>query len=319
MFWNKEESGKNDFYQNNELRLAFDRIKKDIFSLGSEISSIKSEFFSISQQINTINDAINFLKVEFLIIKNQPKQQITQNSGFENQFLALENQISELKEQLKNLQLGQKYLKLQENIVIPTHFQAQNPDLKTDSAYPSDNPTVPKEIGGLKYPILDTSKGNRGVPTDRQTNQQTDNSSTCYTVKEVLSLLKSPSITPENVLKSPLSVKDRISQASEILESLDSIKKEIRLKFKGITNQEMLVFSTIYQLESEFPEGVEYRQIASKLDLSESSIRDYIQKLISKGIPVDKTKVNNKKICLKISSELKKIAPLQTLIRLREL
>jgi hypothetical protein len=30
------------------------------------------------------------------------------------------------------------------------------------------------EVRGLKYPNFDTWTGNRGVPTDRQTNQQTD-------------------------------------------------------------------------------------------------------------------------------------------------
>jgi DNA-binding Lrp family transcriptional regulator len=81
----------------------------------------------------------------------------------------------------------------------------------------------------------------------------------------------------------------------------------------------MLVFSTIYQLEEAFPEGVEYKQIASKLGLSESSIRDYTQKLMGKGIPVDKIKLNNKKILLKISSKLRNIAQLETIIKLREL
>ena len=81
----------------------------------------------------------------------------------------------------------------------------------------------------------------------------------------------------------------------------------------------MIVFSTIYQLESESPEGVEYRQIANRLHLSESSIRDYVQKLINKGIPVDKIKLNNKKILLKISSKLKTIASLDALMKLREL
>ena len=80
----------------------------------------------------------------------------------------------------------------------------------------------------------------------------------------------------------------------------------------------MLVFSTIYQLEDQAIEA-DYRFIAQRLGLSESSIRDYVKKLISKGIPVVKNKVNNKKITLGISPNLKKIAPLQTITRLREL
>ena len=220
----------------------------------------------------------------------------------------------------QNLQNTTNPVILAQKPEIPTHIPTQEPKSPSVSDIPSDNPTHPQEIGGLKYQNLTISTGNRGVPTDRQTNQQTDNSNTCYTVREVLNMIKSPSINLEKQPKQAASsVKDQIMRASDILESLDSLKKEIRLKFKGITNQEMLVFTTIFQLEEAYPEGVEYKQIALKLGLSESSIRDYIQKLINKGIPVDKNKVNNKKICLKISNNLKKIASLETLIKLREL
>jgi predicted transcriptional regulator len=107
--------------------------------------------------------------------------------------------------------------------------------------------------------------------------------------------------------------------ATEILNSLDNLRKEVRLKFKAITPQEMCVFSTLYELEQNYFEGVEYEQIASKLKLSPSSIRDYIQRLISKGVPILKDKINNKKILLRISPELKKIVTLDTIIKLREL
>ncbi len=73
------------------------------------------------------------------------------------------------------------------------------------------------------------STGNRGVPTDRQTNQQT-NQQTRFTLKK-----------EENAL----------FEATEMLNSLDNIKKEIRLKFKRLTDQEVLVFSAIYQFEEE--------------------------------------------------------------------
>ena len=80
----------------------------------------------------------------------------------------------------------------------------------------------------------------------------------------------------------------------------------------------MLVFSTIYQLEEE--KGyTDYKSISNKLNLTESSIRDYIGKLIKKGIPIDKNKVNNKNIQVSISDNLKKIASLQTILHLRDL
>jgi DNA-binding MarR family transcriptional regulator len=187
----------------------------------------------------------------------------------------------------------------------PTHIPTDNYQKPSIPVIPSHNPTVPVEIEGLKSSNLGISSGNRGVPTDRQTNQQTDISD------------DDSSYQPSFNTRKPLT--QQIKEASDILDSLDTLKKQIRLKFKGITQQEMLVFSTIYQLEEQFPEGVEYRQIATKLQLSESSIRDYLQKLLNKGIPVDKIKLNNKKILLKISSKLKNIATLDTLVKLREL
>jgi|SRR3989344_1169076 len=239
-----------------------------------------------------------------------------------NEFSTLKNDIFELKSQLNAINESLNSLKI--DILnansrqvsqffptdIPTHYQEK----PTISNIPSDTPTVAVEAEGLKYPNFDTSTRNRGVPTDRQTNQQTDNYPQFI---EEESSIQTYSDTQFKPLSKPLN--QQIKDASEILNSLDNIKKEIRLKFKTMTNQEMLVFSTIYQLEEAFPEGIEYRQIATKLRLSESSIRDYIQKLINKGIPVDKLKLNNKKILLKISSDLKNIASLETLIKLREL
>jgi len=149
----------------------------------------------------------------------------------------------------------------------------------------------------LKTPNLSTSIGNEGVPTDRQTNQQTDN-------------------------KPPFSMKSKgiihFSKVSELLSSLDTIKKDLRTKFKRLTGQEMLVFSTIYQLEEQ-DFVVDYPLISKKLSLSESSIRDYVQRIIRKGIPLEKTKENNKKIILTVSPGLKQIASLSTITQLREL
>lgn len=99
---------------------------------------------------------------------------------------------------------------------------------------------------------------------------------------------------------------------------MDNLKKEVRLKFKRLTDQEFSVFSTIYQL-SEENGYTDYKNLSIKLGLTESSIRDYIGRLIKKGIPVEKTKINNKSIRLSISPNLKKIATLPTIFKLREL
>jgi predicted transcriptional regulator len=81
----------------------------------------------------------------------------------------------------------------------------------------------------------------------------------------------------------------------------------------------MAVFSTIYQLEEQDSSKTTYKQIANNLHLSESSIRDYVQRMINKGIPIKKQKINNRKVILSIPNTLKKIATLSTIIQLRDL
>jgi Mn-dependent DtxR family transcriptional regulator len=81
----------------------------------------------------------------------------------------------------------------------------------------------------------------------------------------------------------------------------------------------MLVFSTIYQLEEQGNREITYKLLSKSLKLSESSIRDYVQRMINKGVSIQKEKVNNKKLLLTISPNLKKIASLPTIIQLREL
>ena len=157
----------------------------------------------------------------------------------------------------------------------------------THSSNSTDTSTDKYQFQGLKSQNTLNSIGNKGVSTDRQTNQQTDRHS-------------------------------YLPNTSLILDQLDALKKETIIQFKHLTNQEMLVFSLIYQLEDQ---GflVDYPLLSSKLNLSESSIRDYIQRIIAKGISLEKEKINNKKVLLHISQNLKKLASLDTLIKLREI
>ena len=179
------------------------------------------------------------------------------------------------------------------NRQIKQTFQAQNP---------AHFPLSDLKNNGNKV----FSTGNEGVPADRQTNQQTDNTPQ----KQFLQPPKAP-ITHAMPVAS-------MSNAAQILDSLDDLRKEIRLKFKQFTDQEILVFSALYQLEEEHG-PVDYKALAEKLGLTESSIRDYIARLLKKGIPIDKTKINNKQIRLSIPQSLKKIASLSTILQLRDI
>ena len=179
-------------------------------------------------------------------------------------------------------------------------FNLNNNSLSTESlnfkTHPSISPTEESLFKSLKDKKVVISIGNRGVQTDRQTDQQTD--------KRPIFEFK----MNENPLES----------IPGLLSSLDNLKKEVRLKFKRLTEQEILVFSAIYQLEEE--KGLcKYKDLSNKLSLTESSIRDYVRRLILKGIPIEKTKIHNKEVLLSISPNLKKIASLNTILELRNL
>jgi hypothetical protein len=191
--------------------------------------------------------------------------------------------------------------------IIPTHFLA-----------PTDN--LPLEAS--KAQNMSTSTGNDGVPTDRQADQQTDRhmlfpSEIHLETPKNLQLPKGSLNSSDSILN-PSDRITHLEHVSQVLESLDSIKKDLRLRFKKLTAQEMLIFSTLYQLEEEHL-PVDYSLLASKLHLSESSIRDYVHKITKKGIPLTKTKENNKKIILSLPLEFKKLASIQTILALREL
>jgi len=198
--------------------------------------------------------------------------------------LELKYQISTLTEDIEQIKRTLLTIK------TPTQTQ-ENPTIQ------QINPTDNLVIKPQNTNITGISTGNGGVPTNKQTNQQTDTSAQKFVYDDKIS---------------------HIEKVSEVLRSLDSLKKDIRTKFKKLTNQEMLVFSTIYQLEEQ---GfvVDYSLISSKLALSESSIRDYVQRIIKKGIPLLKSKENNKKVVLSIDNDFKKIASLSTINALRQL
>ncbi len=223
-------------------------------------------------------------------------------------------ELTELKYQLNEIQIQiNEFISIFNSFLINSSKIPQSiPIYESDnSTYnfdrQTDTSTVPLEIQGLKTQNLDISSGNKGVSTDRQTLRQTDKHTDFN-----LNLLKNDEIKTNSIDKT-------IQKAANILESFGSIQSEIKSKFKSMTPQEVLVFSIIYELEEENPSNVTYSLIANKLNLSQSSIRDYVQRIISKGIPIIKHKVNNKKVCLGISSDLKKIASLNSILRIREL
>ncbi len=266
-----------------KLKQAFDNVKQDIFSLGSEISALKLELIDLKNTINSLAESLNSLKIKQIASKYNDDFKSYNSNELDKQILAHNS----------------------------THNPTHNPEMSTDSVTPTHTPTDNLADKALLTKNTNTSTGNRGVPTDRQTDRQTDELGS--------NLAQNTLKTSQNDGNNEKPIEQTISEASEILENLDNIKKQIRLKFKSITPQEMLVFSTIFQLEDQEEKDIDYHKIALKLGLSQSSIRDYALRLINKGIPIQKLKLNNKKITLKISPELRKIVSLNTILKLREI
>jgi len=270
---------------NENIRIAFQKVKHDITKLNLEMERLRKLVFKISKDIEDLKKE-NELKKEKILEIN------TQNS-------------TQNKEKIQQT----------DRQIIPTH---------------SDTSFSEIAYKGLKSEFFDISTGNEGVPTDRQTDRQTNRQIIRHIQEPILKNESFPepqtnSKTQDfkNIIDKELSenldIESNIIKASHILNSLDKLKKEIRYKFKNLTNQEMLVFSTIYQLEEKEPEKANYKELSKILKLSESSVRDYVFKLINKGIPIKKKKLNNKKVVLYISNELKKIASLSTILKLREI
>jgi len=240
---------------------------------------VKDAFDKVKQDINFLRDGLDKLREE---LKENRELMIKICESVQEMSSQVDAITSQIKRTSKENPAMLPQMKLTSLENLPAHQQIK-------SASAEDIPAHLINFKHLNEGNLRISTGNRGVPADRQTNQQTDRQ-----------------------------VENSIENAAEMIKSLDNLKKEIHKKFKKLTEQEWLVFSTIYQFDEEKGSS-DYRVLAEKLNLTESSIRDYVSRLINKGIPVDKTKLNNKNIKLNVSKSLKQIASLSTIINLRDL
>ena len=252
------------------------------------MEQIKDAFQKVKQDIGSIKEETDILKKGLI----EAREKIIEMCAL---ILQLNEKIDFLNEEKNKLQpIQQRVLSKETDYINNSTIKHEN------STTPTDIPAHDYAFKPLNNQNLTISIGNEGVPTDRQTDRQTDRH------------MNESSYNQTNPIK------NSIEDASKILDSLDAIKKEIRLKFKRLTEQEFLVFSMIYQLEEDTG-YTDYKVLSDKLKLTESSIRDYIGRLIKKGIPIDKKRINNKNIQLNISKNLKKIATLSTILQLRGL
>jgi len=198
-------------------------------------------------------------------------------------FQKVKEEMDELKQHIS--QIYQEIDNIKRTLKTKTQIiqNIDTPSFPVDRQTDTSTDNLSLEAVKSQNPIISTR--NKGVKTDRQTHRQTDNT---------------------------------LNQVPEVLETLDNIKEEVRFIFKQLTHKEIEIFSLVYQLE-EKGLVVDYPLLAQHLSITESSVRDHILRIIRKGIPIEKKKENNKKIILSISKNLKEIAPLDSILKLRDL
>lgn len=109
-------------------------------------------------------------------------------------------------------------------------------------------------------------------------------------------------------------------QQSTILQqstTLEQLKKDIENKFKTLTDREFSVFLTLYSMDKEKGGEVSYSEISLQLNLSEATIRGYINALINKKLPIQRNRFFNSKVSLSIKNEFKQLDLYQKLLSLR--
>ncbi len=199
-----------------------------------------------------------------------------------SEIFSIKNQIQELNDLISQINL------------INTQFN-QSSTSATDTQQIEENPADNTYYNAELSLNSQSSIGNEGVPADRQ---QTDS-------RQIIGG------TPEK--KAPM----ELDESQNISHLIDSLKNDLKQKFRSLTKQEFLVFSLVYSLTEESGEA-SYKEIALRSKLTESSIRDYISRLEHKGIPLIKEKKNNRLVVIKVPKELRDIAALDSLVKLNK-
>ena len=149
-----------------------------------------------------------------------------------------------------------------------------------------------------KNNFFNSSTGNKGVVNSQQSTVNNSQQS---------------STMPNNTQQS----KTQYNIKKDIRENLEKINSTLTFKFKSLTDRELSIFLAIYDLEIEKNE-VSYADIANKLNLTESTIRTNVYRLIQKELPIEKERFFNKKVILSISNDFRNLNLINKILELRK-
>ena len=112
-------------------------------------------------------------------------------------------------------------------------------------------------------------------------------------------------------------LKKGVFDASGIQEALQEVDQVIAHKVQSLTDREFSVFAAIVENEAEALEST-YTSLADRLGLSESTVRGVANRILTKGLPVVKSRFLHKKASLALSHDLKEVYTLKKLLFLRQ-
>ncbi len=106
-------------------------------------------------------------------------------------------------------------------------------------------------------------------------------------------------------------------QSTEAKKAIETLERDLAISFKMLTDREFSVFMAISELSGQHGETT-YTQVANILNLTETSIRGAVNRIISKNLPVNKERIFNGKTSLFLRKDFKELNLLNKLIRLRQ-
>jgi len=269
----------------NQSHFLENNIKSSFFKVKEHVLALENEIFGLKEVILKQNEVIKQLSEHLIDLSNQ----LENHKKSQNQPISIGNEgVNQSINHLINQSLSTQSL---------NHIDLSTSEPQNDLESPSFEP-IEENIAPQSKPEIPVEK----IPESPSAEQKIQQKS-------------------EEKLKNELDFKidlGTISQKREITlldKEISSFKVNINKAFSSLSKQELRVFLSLYQLDDEL-NGVSYIELSSKLELTEPCIRGYISTLMKKGLPITRTKLNNKRTILIINKEFKSLGLKQKLVSL---
>ncbi len=101
-------------------------------------------------------------------------------------------------------------------------------------------------------------------------------------------------------------------------QSISAIKSDFEVLFRGLTDREFSVFMAIYQLEEDLQAPVSYCEVSKILKITEITVRNYVNSMMNRGIPIEKHRQYNRKVSLSIKKDMRDLNLASKLLKIRQ-